>query len=201
MRAPLAFLLALLSFGACASPNSLRRVLVTDNLHAAEARAEVVSWHEQHQWCRGVSTDIVDEFLACDAASARAGAVESLVEYRDGRVDAIAMLVPVPCRGTGSCDHLKASEKLDPIYRPGEPLVRDITDIGRYLVPEEDIPPMQQRMLDSLELELDHRYGPPEWKNATRSAMAWSAPDGEHITLFLNGINGWVVETHLFGRP
>jgi hypothetical protein len=194
MRAlPFLFVLA-----ACASPNSLRRVLVTDNLHAGDARAEVESWHEQHQWCRGVSSDIVDEFVACDAASAQAGAEESLVEYRDGKVDAVAMLVPVPCRGTGACDHRKASERLDPIYQPGEPLVRDITEIGRYSVPEEDIPPMQQRMLDSLERELDQRYGRPEWWNASRSAMTWSAPDGEHIALFLNGINGWVVETHLF---
>jgi hypothetical protein len=196
MRVFLAFLLAL---AACASPNSLRRVLVTDNLHVGEERAEVLSWHEQHQWCHGVSSDVVDEFRACDAG--QAGAVESLVEYRDGRVDAVAMLVPVPCRGTGACDHLKASERLDPIYQPGEPLVRDITEIGEYLVPEEDIPPMQQRMLDSLERELDQRYGRPAWWNATRTAMTWSAPDGERVALFLNGINGWVVETHLFGAP
>jgi hypothetical protein len=195
--------LVLLTLAACASSNSVRRALVTDNLHPGEERATVAAWHDAHQWCRGVSLDTVDEFLACHVAmmEPHTPAVESLVEYKDGRVDALAVLVPVPCRVTGFCDHVHPTQHLDPLYRPGGWLIREIASVGLHLDPPDEIPSMQQRTLDAMEVELDHRYGAPVFANAKRSAMTWSAPDGEHIALFLDGNGGWVVETHLFGPP
>jgi hypothetical protein len=205
MRASLVvFLLA-----ACAgsSSNSVRRSLVTDDLHPGEARAVVTAWHDAHQWCKGDTSDTIDEFRACHVAMYTAPPVESVVEYKDGRVDALAVLVPVPCRITGFCDHVRQGD--NPIHEAAGSLLHRIEDVGvrqtadteLETVFEDDIPSMHQRTLDAMEVELDHRYGAPTWANAKRSAMTWAPADGEHIALFLDERGGWVVETHLFGAP
>jgi hypothetical protein len=185
--------LVLLTLAACASSNSVRRALVTDNIHPGEARAVVLAWHDAHNWCRGHSGDGLDEFMACHVAmlEPHTPAVESLVEYKDGRVDALAVLAPVPCRLTGFCDHVNPSEQLDPGYRPGGSWVRELAQTGIHTVPPDEIPPMHRRLLDAMEVELDHRYGQPAWANSARSAMTWAAPDGEHIALFLSAGGGW----------
>jgi hypothetical protein len=188
---------------ACASSNSVRRSLVTDDLHYDEPRDDVRAWHDAHGWCQRVSGDVLDDFTACHVAmlAPHTPPVESLVEYREGRVEAFAVFVPVPCRVTGRCDQMSRSTGPRWLPRPGESFVHYMADLGLHQVPPDEIPSMQRQTLDALEVELDHRYGPPIWSNAVRSAMRWNAQQGEHIALFLDARGYQVIETHVFLPP
>jgi hypothetical protein len=122
--------------------------------------------------------------------------VESMVEYRNGRVDAVTMLAPVPCMADGSCPWHNLPFELDPRRSDGA-ILRQFATVG-VLIPHYAVPSIQRGLLDARQVELDRRYGPPTWTNLARSAMTWSAPNGERVVLFLTSGDGWIVEAHLF---
>ena len=174
----MAFAMVLSACGSAAS-SSMRRSLVTDYLHHGELRDDVIAWHDAHRWCRGPTSGGFDVFEACHVAmlDRHAPPVAVKVEYLDGFAVAVEVLVPVPCRVTGFCDRMPSPSELE---SPG------------------DVPSMQRKTLDALEVELDARYGTPSWLDPAHTRMRWLTLTGETIVLALDARGASVDEVHLF---
>lgn len=203
MRNLLLFAALAVTVGCATTQDSVRRVLVTDVIHPGAERPQVRAWHLDHDWCERRIWDSTDEYQVCDPRpylNPSTRAMYSLFRYRDGRLSAIALFVPVPCRMTGFCDHLLArttNQRDQPIIDFKAGLVDDLARVGREGAPEtDDRLTMQRRLFDALAVELEARHGQPQSTNRSRTAAVWRTPQGETIGLFLSPSGRWIIETH-----
>ncbi|HTL35616.1 MAG TPA: hypothetical protein VL326_20950 [Kofleriaceae bacterium] len=204
-----ATLALMLSAMGCAEPQvteanrpQYTRPLVTDQLPFFLERGVLREQQSHNDWCLRRTWPHSDEFAVCDPhpyLNRSTPPMVTIVRYNAAdRAMAYAVFTPVPCRMYGRCD---SRVDTDNIWE------RDLVDHdhglrgGLLFIGEsaqhhhEELPSMQQRMVDALTVELDKRFGAPVWRDPHQYGSAWSTATAD-VGLFVVGNGAWVVETH-----
>src|SRR6267142_9424 len=170
------------------------RPLISDQLPYGFEREKVRAWHDRNDWCRRRTWPTTDEFVVCRRnpyLNPSTPPMYTLVKYDAAdRAIEFAVFTPVPCRMYGRCDRVfpgtvYAAEHDFVDHSTG--LRDDPASIGRSAEPHAtELPDMQQRMFDALDVELERRFGPPVWRDPHRYGMTWATQTSE-IGLFVAG--------------
>lgn len=176
------------------------RPLVTDGTQLGATRADVKTWHLAHDWCVGRTWASSDEYVTCAPRAYEGQASDRLRSYfrfDGGRQTASAVYAPVPCTRKDCRRPMGVDTALEgpPFVAFDAGLVARPTSAGRDDALAIELPADQRRLLDALALELERRYGPPDWTSPTGTARVWYE-GGERIGLFLSRDGLWTVETH-----
>jgi hypothetical protein len=182
------------------------RSLVTDQLPYHLERDKVRAWHAANDWCIRRVWPQTDEFVVCNTQyiNLKTPPMYSMASYDvEGKTIAYATFTPVPCRMYGRCDG---------VFRTVYASEHEFVDHSNGLYPHlaergrgDDtaaiqLPSMQLKMFDALAVELDRRFGAPEWQDPHRFGATWMTTSSV-IGLFVAGNGGWVVETHEMRVP